>query len=165
MRLSIFVNLVGHCDGFLAIVTLVALSPSRVVSKGGAAIADPCRTRIFHCYYIPTKVQMGLACYCLPLACFCLPRASYCLPLACYCLSLTAYPLLLLPLTRLLTISAYPLACYCLPCNALLAGAALVIAHTCVADRIAYPYGVWDCLCYSRPVSHTGLPTHARPSC
>ena len=115
MRLSIFVNLVGRCNGLLAIFTLVALLPSRVVSNGGAAIADPCRTRILHCYYIPTKVQMGLACYCLPLACYCLPLACYCLPLACYCLSLTAYPLLLLPLTRLLTISAYPLACYCLP--------------------------------------------------
>ena len=83
--------------------------------QGGAAIADPCRTRILHCYYISTKVQLGLACYCLPLDCFCLPLACYCLPLACYCLSLTAYPLLLLPLTRLLITSAYPLACYCLP--------------------------------------------------
>ena len=78
-----------------------------------------------------------------------------CLPLtACYCLSLTAYPLATItayPLTRL---PAYPLACYCLPLTAcyclplvyrlptLLAGAALDIAHTRVADRIAYPYGV-----------------------
>ena len=71
---------------------------------GGASIADSCRTRMLHCFCIPTKVQIGLACYCLPLAIYCLPLACYCLPLACYCLSLTAYPLA--------TISAYPLAYY-----------------------------------------------------
>ena len=35
--------------------------PSLVVSKGDAAIADPCRTLILHCYCIPIKLQMGLA--------------------------------------------------------------------------------------------------------
>ena len=35
--------------------------PSLVVSKGGAAIAEPCCTLILHCYCIPTKLQMGLA--------------------------------------------------------------------------------------------------------
>ena len=62
----------------------------------------------------------------------------------------TAYRLLaclLLPLTRLLAIVCR------LP--ALLAGAALAIAHTGVAGGIAYPYGLWDCLCYRRPVSLT----------
>ena len=34
--------------------------PSLVVSKGGAAIADPCCTQILHCYCIPTKLQWGL---------------------------------------------------------------------------------------------------------
>ena len=35
--------------------------PSLVGSRGGAAIADPCRTLILHCFCIPTKLQMGLA--------------------------------------------------------------------------------------------------------
>ena len=35
--------------------------PSLVVSKGGAAIADPCCMLILHCYCIPTKLQMELA--------------------------------------------------------------------------------------------------------
>ena len=170
MRLSISVNLLGRCVTVCLPFSLWFALPTFTGSQqgGGAAIADPCRTRILHCYCIPTKVQMGLACYCLPLACYCpllacycLLLACYCLPLtACYCLSLTAYPLgyyyrlpacLLLALTRLLAIV------YRLP--ALLAGAALVIVHMRVADRIAYPHGVWDCLCYSRPVSHMLLST------
>ena len=62
---------------------------------------------------------------------------------ACLLLS-TAYRLpafLLLPLTGLLSFV------YRLP--ALLAGAALAVAHTCVGDGIASPYGVWVCLCYT----------------
>ena len=106
---------------------------------------------------------------CLPLSTACLLLSTTCLLLSTASLLLTiAYRLppcyyyripscLLLALSRLLAIVDR------LP--ALLAGAALVIAHTRFADRIAYPYGVWDCLCYSRPVSHTGVPTHARPSC
>ena len=79
-----------------------------------------------HCYYISTKVQMGLACYCLPLAC--------------YWLSLTAYSLLLLPLTRLLTTSAYPLACYRLPFTHAACRCCPLLLHPCV--------------------SRTGSPTH-----
>ena len=105
-----------------------------MVSKWGAAIADPCRTRILNCYYISTKVQMGLACFVYRLlAVVCRLFATvYRLPLTpCYYCHLPAG--LPLALTRLLAIV------YRLP--ALLAGAALVIAHTCVADRIAYP--IW----------------------
>ena len=40
-----------------------------------------------------------------------------------------------------------------------------LLLHTRVADGTAYPYGVWDCLCYSLPMSHAGLPSHARSSC
>ena len=35
--------------------------PSLVISKGGAAIADPCRTLILHCCCIPTQLELGLA--------------------------------------------------------------------------------------------------------
>ena len=52
--------------------------PSLVVSKGGAAIADPCCTQILHCYCIPTKLQWGLL-PCLPLTC---AACRYC---PCYC--------------------------------------------------------------------------------
>ena len=100
------------------------------------------------------------ACLLLSTACLLLSTACLLLSTAYRFLLSIAYRLpscLLLPLTRLLTIV------YRLP--ALPVGAALVIAHTRVADRITYPYGMWDCLCYSRSVSHTGLPTHARPSC
>ena len=76
--------------------------PSLVVSKGGAAIGDPCRTLILHCYCIPTKLQMGLASL------------------------FTAY-------TR---------------CKQVLPW----LLRTRVPGGIAYPYGAWDCLCYSRPV-------------
>ena len=77
---------------------------------------------------------LSTACLLLSTACLLLSAAclllSYRLPLTpCYCCHLPAG--LLLALTRLLAIV------YRLP--ALLAGAALVIAHTCVADRIAYP--------------------------
>ena len=103
---------------------------------------------------------MGLACYCLLLACFCLPLACYCLPLVCYCLSLTAYPSLLLPLTRLLTTSAYPLACYCLPfTRAACRRCPCYCTHVCcgqdclptesrygIAFAIADPCRIRDCL-------------------
>ena len=79
--------------------------PSRVVSKGVAAIADQCRTRILHCYYISTKVQMGLACYLLSTACLLLSTACLLLPAACLLLSI-AYRL------PLATIATYPLAYY-----------------------------------------------------
>ena len=52
--------------------------PSLVVSKGGAAIADPCCTQILHCFCIPTKLQWGLL-PCLPLTC---AACRYC---PCYC--------------------------------------------------------------------------------
>ena len=81
---------------------------------------------------------LSSACLLLPTAYRLLLSIAYRLP-SCYYYRLPAC--LLLALTRLLAIV------YRSP--ALLAGAALVIAHTCVADRIAYPYGVWDCLCYS----------------
>ena len=106
------------------------------------------------CLLLPAAcLLLSTACLLLSTACLLLSIA-YRLP-SCYYYRLPAW--LLVVLTRLLGIV------YRLP--ALLAGAALVIAHTCVADWLAYPYGVWDCLCYSLPVSHTGLPTHARPSC
>ena len=114
------------------------------------------------------------ACLLFSTACLLLPAACLLLSTACLLLSITCLLLFLayrlpscdlyrLPDCLLLALTRVLANVYRLP--ALLANAALVIAHTRVADRIAYPYGVWDCLSYSRPVSHTGLPTHARPSC
>ena len=122
MRLSISVKLLGRCVTVCLPFSLWFALPTFTGSKqrggGGAAIADPCRTWILHCYCIPTKVQMELACYCLPLVCYCLPLACYCLPLtACYCLSLAAYPLAYyyrLPACLLLS-TAYPRCLQVLP--------------------------------------------------
>ena len=79
--------------------------------------------------------------------------ACFCLPLACYCVSLTAYLLLLLPLTRLLTTSAYPLACSCLPfTHAACRCCPCYCTHVCRGqDRlpigsIADPCRIRDCL-------------------
>ena len=52
--------------------------PSLVVSKGGAAIADPCCTLILHCYCIPPSCRWGLL-PCLP---FIHAACTYC---PCYC--------------------------------------------------------------------------------
>ena len=112
MRLSIFVNLVGRCDGLLAIFTLVALSPSRVDSKGGGGGgALQLLIHVARLFYMaityPPRCRWGLLAIVYGLLAF-----VYLLLAIVYRLLASVYRL---PLTRLLTISAYPLACYCLP--------------------------------------------------
>ena len=145
MRLSIFVNLVGRCDGLLAIFTLVCSSHLHGWSARGAllllihvargfyiAITYPprCRWGLLAIVYRLLAIVYHLLAIVYRLLAFVyrLLATVYRSPLTPCCY----YPLpacLLLALTRLLAIV------YRLP--ALLAGAALVIAHTCVADRIA----------------------------
>ena len=145
MRLSSSVNLIGRCVTVCLQFSLWFALPIFTGSqrKGGAAIADPCRTRILHCYCMPTKLQMGLLTSNIPLtACFCLPLT------ACYCL----------PLTHLLTVTAYPLACYCLPltcaafsccpcyCKPVLQTGPPTHVECGIAFAIAYPCRIRDCL-------------------
>ena len=106
----------------------------------GACLLLSTACLLFVCRLLAIVYRLLAFVYCLLAIVYRLLATVYRLPLTpCYYYPLPAC--LLLALTRLLAIVDR------LP--ALLAGAALVIAHACVADRIAYPYGVWDCLCYS----------------
>ena len=112
MRLSIFVNLLGRCDGLLALLhSGLLFPPSRVVSKGALLLLIHVASRCYIAFAYPPRCRWGLlACYCLPTACLLLSTACLLLSTACLLLSTAC---LLLSTTCLLLSIAYRLpSCY-----------------------------------------------------